>query len=87
MVNLVNITFCLIKLQSEQDVEWKFARAQLWMSYFEKGATIPVPFNIIPSPKSFIHLYKWVARRVTRFRQGSPSRDNNQVPLGERVMI
>lgn len=72
------------EINSEQDVEWKFARAQLWMSYFEKGATIPVPFNIIPSPKSFIHLYKWVARRVTRFRQGSPSRDNNQVPLGER---
>ncbi|XP_041465629.1 short transient receptor potential channel 3-like [Lytechinus variegatus] len=72
------------EINSEQDVEWKFARAQLWMSYFEKGATIPVPFNIIPSPKSFYHLYKWVVKQLVRCRRGPPSRDSNQVPLGER---
>lgn len=36
-------------------MEWKFARTKLWMSYFEEGATLPPPFNILPS-------VKWVTR-------------------------
>lgn len=39
-------------LQDDADVEWKFARAKLWFSYFEEGRTLPVPFNLVPSPKS-----------------------------------
>lgn len=42
--------------QDDADVEWKFARAKLWFSYFEEGGTLPVPFNLIPSPKSVISL-------------------------------
>lgn len=37
--------------QERSDVEWKFARSKLWMSYFEDGSTVPPPFNIIPTPK------------------------------------
>jgi hypothetical protein len=29
------------------------------MSYFNDGATVPPPFNVIPSPKSMIYLVKW----------------------------
>lgn len=32
-------------------MEWKFARSQLWMSYFEDGGTVPPPFNLCPSVK------------------------------------
>ncbi|MEE6472911.1 hypothetical protein FKM82_009774 [Ascaphus truei] len=42
--------------RNDADVEWKFARAKLWFSYFEEGRTLPVPFNLVPSPKSFIYL-------------------------------
>ena len=78
--------FVPLIFQSEQDVEWKFARAQLWMSYFQKGATIPVPFNIIPSPKSFMHCYRWVARQISALRHGRPPEEAaNTVPLSERV--
>lgn len=42
--------------QDDADVEWKFARAKLWFSYFEEGRTLPVPFNLIPSPKSMLGL-------------------------------
>ena len=42
----------LFQSQREQDVEWKFARSQLYMEYIKAGSTLPVPFNIIPSPKS-----------------------------------
>lgn len=38
--------------KGDADVEWKFARAKLWFSYFEQGGALPVPFNLIPSPKS-----------------------------------
>lgn len=27
--------------QERADTEWKFARTQLWMSYFEDGGTLP----------------------------------------------
>ncbi len=33
-------------------MEWKFARTQLWMNYIEKDTMLPVPFNMIPTPKS-----------------------------------
>ncbi len=49
-------TLFLSLWQDDADVEWKFARAKLWFSYFEEGGTLPVPFNLIPSPKSVIGL-------------------------------
>lgn len=49
--------------QERADVEWKFARSKLWISYFEEGGTCPPPFNIIPTPKSIWYAFKW-GRRV-----------------------
>lgn len=51
-------------LQSQADEEWKFARSKLWMSYFEDSGTLPAPFNILPSPKSFIYLLLWFKHNV-----------------------
>jgi hypothetical protein len=50
-------------MQNQSDCEWKFARGKLWIEYFEEGATLPPPFNIIPSPKSFYHLLRYVCER------------------------
>lgn len=44
------LKFLLVK--GDADVEWKFARAKLWFSYFEQGGALPVPFNLVPSPTS-----------------------------------
>lgn len=44
-------------------MEWKFARSRLWISYFEEGGTCPPPFNVIPSPKSFIYAFQWLKRK------------------------
>lgn len=52
--------------QDHADIEWKFARTKLWMSYFEEGATLPPPFNIIPSPKSFWYLMCWIKTQVCK---------------------
>lgn len=46
--------FPLLLVQDDSDVEWKFARAKLWLSYFEYGGTLPVPFNLVPNPTSII---------------------------------
>ncbi|EHH23205.1 hypothetical protein EGK_06633, partial [Macaca mulatta] len=29
-----------------------FARSKICLSYFREGLTLPVPFNILPSPKA-----------------------------------
>lgn len=43
----------IFRLKERSDVEWKFARSKLWMSYFEDGDTVPPPFNLMPSVKVF----------------------------------
>ena len=50
--------------QEQADIEWKFARSKLWMSYFEEGATVPPPFNVIPSPKSLFYLIRWFFNKL-----------------------
>ncbi|XP_075330676.1 short transient receptor potential channel 6 [Odontesthes bonariensis] len=44
------------EIEDDADVEWKFARAKLWFSYFEHVSTLPVPFNLVPSPSSMVSL-------------------------------
>lgn len=52
--------FSLVVPQDHADIEWKFARTKLWMSYFEEGGTLPPPFNIVTSPKSAWYLIRWI---------------------------
>uniref|UniRef100_A0A4W5L8M3 Ion transport domain-containing protein n=1 Tax=Hucho hucho TaxID=62062 RepID=A0A4W5L8M3_9TELE len=54
LIAMINNSFQ--EIEDDADVEWKFARAKLWFSYFEEGGTLPVPFNLVPSPKSIITL-------------------------------
>ncbi|NP_001301012.1 transient receptor potential-gamma protein-like [Limulus polyphemus] len=61
LIAMMNHSYQMISEQA--DTEWKFARSKLWMSYFEDGATVPPPFNIIPTPKSFYYLLRWVVRK------------------------
>ncbi|XP_046891175.1 short transient receptor potential channel 6 [Hypomesus transpacificus] len=54
LIAMINSSFQ--EIEDDADVEWKFARAKLWLSYFEEPGTLPVPFNLIPSPKSILAL-------------------------------
>ena len=36
-------------LQENAVLEWKFARTQVWISYFGKHPMIPPPFNVFPT--------------------------------------
>lgn len=33
------------------------------MSYFEDGATVPPPLNVIPTPKSMYYLVRWLLKK------------------------
>uniref|UniRef100_A0A8D2LFY2 Transient receptor ion channel domain-containing protein n=1 Tax=Varanus komodoensis TaxID=61221 RepID=A0A8D2LFY2_VARKO len=60
VVVLLNMLIAMItnsfqKIENDADVEWKFARSKLYLSFFREGLTLPVPFNIIPTPKSIFY--------------------------------
>ncbi|KAJ8391483.1 hypothetical protein AAFF_G00089570 [Aldrovandia affinis] len=71
LVVLLNMLIAMMNnsyqhIADHADIEWKFARTKLWMSYFEEGGTLPSPFNIIPSPKSIWYLFKWIKKRFCK---------------------
>lgn len=63
-ISFMNPGGSLSFFQEKADVEWKFARSKLWISYFEEGGTVPPPFNIIPTPKSLYYLFKWAFTKI-----------------------
>eukprot|EP00095_Tigriopus_kingsejongensis_P011532 snap_masked-scaffold33_size549341-processed-gene-1.10 protein:Tk11532 transcript:snap_masked-scaffold33_size549341-processed-gene-1.10-mRNA-1 annotation:"trp channel protein" len=46
-------------ISSRSDLEWKFARSKLWISYFEEGGTVAAPFNLIPNTRTFRKFMCW----------------------------
>ncbi|EGW00494.1 Plastin-1 [Cricetulus griseus] len=76
LVAMLHKSFQLIA--NHEDKEWKFARAKLWLSYFDDKCTLPPPFNIIPSPKTICYmissLSKWVCSHTSK---GKVKRQNS----------
>ncbi|XP_008586222.1 PREDICTED: short transient receptor potential channel 3 isoform X4 [Galeopterus variegatus] len=65
VVVLLNMLIAMInssyqEIEDDSDVEWKFARSKLWLSYFDDGKTLPPPFSLVPSPKSFVYFIMWI---------------------------
>lgn len=71
-------------VQDDADVEWKFARAKLWLSYFKNGGTLPVPFNLVPSPKSVASLVLGIKEILWDVPQNKSKEDsNNEMELNK----
>ncbi|XP_053418763.1 protein XNDC1N isoform X2 [Nycticebus coucang] len=69
VIVLLNMLIAMItnsfqKIEDDADVEWKFARSKLYLSYFREGLTLPVPFNILPSPKAVFYLLRRIFRLI-----------------------
>ncbi|XP_032909116.1 short transient receptor potential channel 6 isoform X2 [Catharus ustulatus] len=64
LIAMINSSFQ--EIEDDADVEWKFARAKLWFSYFEEGRTLPVPFNLVPSPKSLLYLLIRIKKCISK---------------------
>ncbi|XP_076729474.1 short transient receptor potential channel 4b isoform X2 [Maylandia zebra] len=88
LVVLLNMLIAMMNnsyqhIADHADIEWKFARTKLWMSYFEEGGTLPSPFNLIPSPKSVYYLIGWIKTHL--FRRPSTKRLETFETLGRRA--
>ncbi|XP_023681778.2 short transient receptor potential channel 4b [Paramormyrops kingsleyae] len=91
LVVLLNMLIAMMNNSYQQifdhaDIEWKFARTKLWMSYFEEGGTLPSPFNIIPSPKSICYLIRWIRKHLCK-RTVSKRRENDAAAERQRSEI
>ncbi|XP_040907234.1 short transient receptor potential channel 6a isoform X2 [Toxotes jaculatrix] len=85
LIAMINSSFQ--EIEDDADVEWKFARAKLWFSYFEEGRTLPVPFNLVPSPKSMqglaTSIKSWLLQHVTGHSEEKPDTQLNQLGEGK----
>lgn len=77
-----NTVSAALPLQEDADVEWKFARAKLWLSYFDEGRTLPAPFNLVPSPKSFYYLVLRIKSCLIHLCKAKTRHHNNELELG-----
>ncbi|XP_074673105.1 short transient receptor potential channel 6 [Strix aluco] len=85
LIAMINSSFQ--EIEDDADVEWKFARAKLWFSYFEEGRTLPVPFNLVPSPKSLLYLLLRIKNCISKLflcQKKSFKEDAEMNKLGQR---
>ncbi|CAG0890670.1 unnamed protein product [Cyprideis torosa] len=90
VINIVVLLNLLIAMMSHSfaviteraDCEWKFARAKLWMSYFEEGRTLPPPFNLIPTPKSIYRMFCCKKRKENQPIKEGGAPQNKSKPAG-----
>ncbi|XP_064635517.1 short transient receptor potential channel 7-like isoform X2 [Lineus longissimus] len=81
VVVLINMLIAMMsstfeEIRADEDTEWKFARAKLWLSYFDEGTTLPIPFNIIPTPKSFYKLFMKI-KRLCCVKSDDPTKEHS----------
>uniref|UniRef100_A0A8C6LJR1 Transient receptor potential cation channel subfamily C member 2b n=1 Tax=Nothobranchius furzeri TaxID=105023 RepID=A0A8C6LJR1_NOTFU len=103
VIVLLNMLIAMItnsfqKIEDDADVEWKFARSKLYLSYFREGLTMPVPFNVIPSPKAAFYILRGIFRRIccccSKSEQkypplaspGDEGLEDSQVPYRQQVI-
>ncbi|XP_033948018.1 short transient receptor potential channel 7b [Pseudochaenichthys georgianus] len=87
VVVLLNMLIAMInnsyqEIEEDADVEWKFARAKLWISYFDEGRTLPAPFNLVPSPKSFYYMVLRIKSCLIHLCKANSRRHNNELEMG-----
>jgi len=69
------------------DVEWKFARSKLWISFFEIGGTVPPPFNIIPTYKSVWYFVRWIYRKLCGHSRAAKKEHMRTIRVRENFKI
>ncbi|GCC28295.1 hypothetical protein chiPu_0006724 [Chiloscyllium punctatum] len=77
---LIGLPF--LYMQEDADVEWKFARAKLWLSYFDEGRTLPAPFNLVPSPKSICYLISKIKTCLINLCKSKVQKSEGDLEMG-----
>ncbi|XP_070534853.1 transient receptor potential-gamma protein-like [Ptychodera flava] len=62
IVALLNILIAMMsntytRIEEDADIQWKFSRSNLWISYYEEDASLYPPFNLIPTMTDFRSFY------------------------------
>ncbi len=92
---LTSLYYSYPLFQEHADREWKFARSNLWLGYFDEGCTLPSPFNLIISPKSIYYFLRRLknllvqifgCRKQPRARRRSGGQDGG-VKVGRRRYV
>uniref|UniRef100_A0A0N5APW5 ANK_REP_REGION domain-containing protein n=1 Tax=Syphacia muris TaxID=451379 RepID=A0A0N5APW5_9BILA len=72
IIVLLNMLIAMMSHSFQQindaaDLEWKFHRTKLWMAYFDEGSSLPPPFNLIITPKSFYYFILFILNTIRWF--------------------
>ncbi|XP_013417244.1 short transient receptor potential channel 3 [Lingula anatina] len=76
IIILVNMLIAMMShsfeaIQEACDVEWKFARSKLWLSYIADGSNLSAPFNLLPTPSCAYQSCKYVKKTFMDGRRDS----------------
>ncbi|XP_077986982.1 short transient receptor potential channel 5-like [Glandiceps talaboti] len=68
IIALLNILIAMMsntytRIEDDADIQWKFSRSTLWMSYYEEAASLSPPFNLIPSWRTIKNVYAFKVLR------------------------
>ncbi|XP_077991582.1 short transient receptor potential channel 4-like [Glandiceps talaboti] len=69
IVVLLNILIAMMsntytRIDQDADMQWKYSRSQLWITYFGDENTIPPPFNIFPTVNTLATLCRRLSKRT-----------------------
>ncbi|CBY12096.1 unnamed protein product [Oikopleura dioica] len=77
VVIMLNMLIAMInnsynRIDCDSDVEWKFARSKLMLSYFGPGSVNPPPFNLLPSPYFVRSVIDYAMETIKTCLKGNP---------------
>ncbi|XP_041481889.1 short transient receptor potential channel 5-like [Lytechinus variegatus] len=89
IVVLLNVLIAMMsntytRIEDDSEVQWKFSRSKLWMSYFAGRGSLPAPFNVIPTPKSMLYFYRWLRGKLGSEKHRQAIRDRNKAKMEEK---
>ncbi|XP_064615660.1 short transient receptor potential channel 7-like [Liolophura sinensis] len=77
LIAMMSLSFS--QIQDDADVEWKFSRTQLFFDYMFPGATLPVPLNLIPTPKTVFYAFKFICGCCKRKKNKTQDLDKDEI--------
>ncbi|XP_038063933.1 short transient receptor potential channel 4-like isoform X2 [Patiria miniata] len=89
IVVLMNVLIAMMsntytRIEEDAEIQWKFSRSKLWMTYFEGRGTIPPPFNVVPAPKTIGYICKWIWDRLHGAQSRQEKKERNKAFMEER---
>ncbi|KAK2162264.1 hypothetical protein LSH36_101g05015 [Paralvinella palmiformis] len=61
---------------ADQETEWKFVRSKLYMEYIKADCTLPVPLNIIPTPRTIASMFTLLPCCIRGVRELRPDEED-----------